>query len=153
MISCHASQTGQHHHQHHPSPVLSTVQPNRILVPSVLSPSAQQPLPCRLRRSNHCPAYVYKPCTHKCDLILDRHEKEVPRAPVCVVDLCADMVMQGQTSSSNEILPNAASSITILPPPHPPTNTTAKVGSAWLASIYTLVVEQSACHLVVFFSQ
>ena len=108
---------------------------------------------CSLQRSNHCPACVYTPCTHKCDLILDRHEKEVPRAPVCVVDLCADMVMQGQTSSSNETLPNAASSITILPPPHPPTNTTAKVGSAWLASIYTLVVEQSACHLVVFFSQ
>ncbi len=51
-----------------------------------------------------------------------------------VPELCGDMVMQGQTSSSNEILPNAASSITILPPPHPPTNTTAKVGSAWLVA-------------------
>lgn len=70
-----------------------------------------------------------------------------------VSELCADMVMQGQTSRSNETLPNAASSITILPPPHPPTNTTAKVGSAWLASIYTLVFEQSACHPVVFFSR
>ncbi len=70
-----------------------------------------------------------------------------------VPDLCGDAVMQGQTSSSNETLPNAASSITILAPPHPPTNTTAKVGSAWLASIHTLVFEQSACHLVVLFSQ
>ena len=75
------------------------------------------------------------------------------QGPQSVPDLCADVEMQGQTSSSSETLPNAASSITILPPPHPPTNTTAKVGSAWLPSIYTLVFEQSACHLEVFFSQ
>ena len=79
--------------------------------------------------------------------------KDKYQGPQFVPDLCADVLMQGKTSSSNETLPNAASSITILPPPHPPTNLTAKVGSAWRPSIHTLVFEQSAYHLVVLYSQ
>ncbi|KAL0035374.1 hypothetical protein WJX77_003550 [Trebouxia sp. C0004] len=49
-------------------------------------------------------------------------------APGGTVSIKTSGTLIGRTSSSNETLPNAASSITILPPPHPPTNTTAKVG-------------------------
>ncbi|KAA6418937.1 MAG: hypothetical protein FRX49_11041 [Trebouxia sp. A1-2] len=69
------------------------------------------------------------PCCRKLSQVFSEASGNAPGGTVSTK---TSGTLNGQTSSSNETLPNAASNITILPPPHPPTNATAKVGSAWL---------------------